>query len=149
MKRVVGCLLVALGLTACATGPSFQEAPPPLAGKALLYLMRPTVGGGSFWSTKFSVNDAPIVLLASGGYSWINLDAGTYEISAQYLHSEPLRIKITVPAGGARYVAMRQGETVNVGNGQRRDLLVELAPETARIALAKLKYTEASATKAP
>ena len=73
--------------------------------------MRPIVGGGSFWSTQFSINGTEVVTLTNNGYSWVILDAGTYEVSAQAGRSDPLRRRLVLRPGRTHYVEMRQGET--------------------------------------
>jgi hypothetical protein len=143
MTRNAIALCVALATAACASGPAFQEAPPPAAGKGLVYFLRPMVAGGSFWNTRFSVNGAEVVSLSNGGYSWVSLDAGTYEVSSQYLGTAPFEIRIAVPAGSTHYVEMRQAETVNYGTGARQDRLIEIPRETAHPMLEKMKYTQA------
>jgi uncharacterized protein DUF2846 len=126
--------------------PPFQDAPPPQPDKALLYFMRPVVGGGSFWSTHFSVNGTEIVTLTNNGYSWVTLDAGTYQISTRLLKADPLQMSIVLRPGGTHFVEVREAETVDFRytSSTRRDLLHEIPAATARQALENMKYTAAS-----
>jgi hypothetical protein len=145
MSRTFLALVCTL-LASCASGPVFQEAPAPGSDKALLYLMRPIVGGGSFWSTQFSINGTEVVTLTNNGYSWVILDAGTYEVSAQAGRSDPLRRRLVLRPGSTHYVEMRQGETVDARytSYSRQDLLQEIPVSAARPVIEKMKYTPAS-----
>jgi hypothetical protein len=108
--------------------------------------MRPVVGGGSFWSTHFSVNGTEIVTLTNNGYSWVTLDAGTYQISTRLLKADPLQMSIVLRPGGTHFVEVREAETVDFRytSSTRRDLLHEIPAATARQALENMKYTAAS-----
>jgi hypothetical protein len=140
MKSAVKGLLLALMVTACATGDVFQEAAPPSEGKVLVYLMRPMVGGGSFFNTKFGVDGKEIASLTNNGYTWVVLTPGTHKISGQVLKNDPLYFELTATAGSTYYVEMRQGETMD-GLNTRRDFIHEVPAATAKPVLAKMRYT--------
>lgn len=136
MGRFILSIASAILLTACATGSVFQDAPKPPPDKALVYLMRPVVGGGSFFDTKFVVDGRPVVSLLNNGYSWIFLDEGAHQIKA----GDRL-MTLDVRRSHVYYVEMRQGETV--GWNTRQDWVREIPARTARPIIEKMRYTAA------
>ena len=108
MKHLIALLFVALA--GCTTfGPAYEPAPPPPAGKALVYLMRTSVSMDGTWATAFSLNDTAVVSLNDKGYSWVHVDGGIYKVAVGNPgHSDYLSFQMPVREGGEYYIEYTQ-----------------------------------------
>jgi hypothetical protein len=84
MKHLVSAI-AALCLSGCiASGPLYQDAPPPVAGKALIYVYR--VRGLAFGlrQTWFYVDDVEVGELDGQGYTWAYVPAGVHRLKQEW-----------------------------------------------------------------
>lgn len=72
--------VILIFLQGCATGQIFTEAPAPLEGQALVYLLRGDVHYGGGYRTQFNVDDRIVARLYDGGYTWLHMAPGEHEI---------------------------------------------------------------------
>lgn len=72
-------------LVGCAAnGPLYQPAEAPKAGKALVYIYRPSALTYGARAAYFYINDKNVVDLNSDGYTYLYLDAGTYQFKQKW-----------------------------------------------------------------
>ncbi len=112
----VAALLALPMLAGCASGPIFSEAPAPENGKALVYIYREPNFAGAASGAAFFIDEQRVVDLAAGGYSFVYLAPGHYEIEQRWsiLNYAPqaeqsVSTQLDVKAGDVRYVRFRTG----------------------------------------
>ena len=133
--------LVSMLLSGCTTvGKPYAAPPSPAEGKALVHFMRSSVGYGNFWTTIFSVNDVEVVSLYDKGYSWIHLDAGTYDFSAKSSLGAKLHFTMPVYAGNTYYVEFTQE---SAGYNRYRNIVRAVSPEQGLKLAKEYSYKEA------
>jgi hypothetical protein len=80
--RTTAVLFSLLLLGGCASsGPLYVEAPPPPAGKAILYVAREATFSGSVGAARFLIDGKPFADLLISGYSYAYLSPGHHEIT--------------------------------------------------------------------
>jgi len=101
-------------LSGCASGPVFTEAPPPESGKALVYIYREADFAAAASGAAFFVDEQKVVDLMAGGYSYVYLAPGHYEIEQRWSlfnyapqAGQSVSIQLDVKAGDVRYVRFR------------------------------------------
>jgi len=112
----VAALLALPMLAGCASGPIFSEAPPPENGKALVYIYREPNFAGAGEGAAFFIDEQRVVELMAGGYSFVYLAPGHYEVEQRWTifsyasrAEQSVSTQLDVKAGDVRYVRFRTG----------------------------------------
>jgi hypothetical protein len=104
-------------LAGCAAGPAFVEAPEPQPGKAVVYIYREPNIAAAARNAAFYVDDTKIFDLMAGGYSYVYVTPGHYEIAQKWPYwpfdMGAIRDAVAIPldgkAGDVRYVRFESG----------------------------------------
>jgi len=67
-----------------ATGPVFEDAPPPGTTDALVYIYRTNTGGHGARDAYFYVDNVNIGDLSKNGYTWFRIPAGEYTLKQKW-----------------------------------------------------------------
>ncbi len=107
---------LAVAVSGCASGPPFTDAPPPDNGKALVYIYREANFAAAASGAAFFIDERKVVDLLAGGYSYIYLAPGHYEVEQRWSlfnyapqAGEAVSIPLEVKAGDVRYVRFHSG----------------------------------------
>ena len=114
MLSKIKILLTLLSLSlmsACASGPQFEKVE-NVAGKALIYIYRPSTIHGSGFSPEIKINDQSILHLVSGGYFPYFSSPGEITISITNVGTKTITLKAT--SGQTYYV---RGGTIPMALG--------------------------------
>jgi hypothetical protein len=106
--RTLLFVIVALGLTACASGPKYKEVeasiPPLAAGKGRIYFFRSANIFGSGIQPTVMLNGTQVGDSKPGGFFFVDRDPGNYEV---LLSTEVERkLTFTLASGQEQYVRM-------------------------------------------
>ncbi len=141
-------MLVVLPLAGCAAhGPAFSEVKAS-EDRALVYIYRPAAYMLSADTAVFDVNGQRVLSLNSGGYSYVRLPPGHYEIKQGWgaglmvLNHPEMKQDITVPfdvrAGETHYVRLGIDSFTNGAFGHWG--VSEVPPATGRQEIAAEKF---------
>jgi hypothetical protein len=108
-----------------------HPTPPPPEGKAILYVVRPTMFGNQY-QTKLGINGKWVGINRGNNYFWVILEPGTYHLCSQL--ENKATASITVEAGKTYYV---QQKIQAGGFAKARNSLTLLTHEEGGIALGK------------
>ena len=139
MKKLWLALLLIVTCPANATEQAFAEAPPPPAGKALVYIYRPQNKLHNLRSGGFYIDLKRIVLLKDDGYTWLHLSEGTHTLEHRKTsnpNDERVGGKMLFTGGRTYYFRLEVG----LGSRDVHWLLSEQPAATARAEIEKCSY---------
>ena len=137
MKHLL--LIITALLTACATGPIYQDAPPPVDEAALIYFMRGDITYGGGYKTSFSVNDREVTRLYDDGYSWIHLNPGVY-----YIQAKGKELKLNIESGKTYYIKYSQPVKFENGKAYWKNIVKSYSKDDIYEELKTFRLTEAT-----
>jgi hypothetical protein len=131
MKKtaVYALVLFTILLSACASGPYFQQAPPPPSGKALIYLYRLDTWPEFNSRAYFDINNTNVAALSANSYTWIYLPEGNYRLEQRLdLRGEAVLDRDFSARAGSTYYFRLNVETGAREVGRRLANVTAFAP---------------------